>query len=333
MAGCIFDVTESRLAAQLAYTETEMAMLTLASMREAVIRTDVAGRVTYCNLATELVLGKSEADLLGLPIDEVCNVWDASDGQQKVSLSEQLFADHGPNALKNPLLQNTHLIRADGTRCAVEYSISPLHLPDGAVAGALIMLHDVSEFRRQTARLEYRAHYDGLTKLLNRHGFEQRLLQLSEDGMDPDAEHAVMFIDLDHFKPVNDTYGHSAGDAFLLCISDVLEKSLRRTDIVARLGGDEFVVVLPHCPAAHATRIAENIRRAISNIAFEYEGHPIRASSSIGLVCGLMHRAVIADILKTADAACYMAKHQGRNRVYHLSLPDELPVRQGLELM
>lgn len=163
------------------------------------------------------------------------------------------------------------------------------------------------------ARLSHSAHHDDLTGLPNRRLFEESLGR-ALDGSS--TRHALMFIDLDQFKAVNDNGGHAAGDELLRRVSRDLGKAIRGTDLLARLGGDEFGIVLPHCAPEDALRIAMRLREITEAIDFVWNGHRYAISASVGVVHLGEHSYTLQEALRAADIACYMAKEKGRNRVH-----------------
>jgi len=198
------------------------------------------------------------------------------------------------------------------------------------VLGAVLVFRDVSDQRRMAREMSYRATHDALTGLPNRREFERRVsLALGQRRMPP-ASHAVLYLDLDEFKLVNDTCGHAAGDELLRQMSALLRPRLREGDTLARLGGDEFGVLLEHCAPAAALRIAESLRKTIGDFHFVWKQRPFKVGVSIGLVNLADGTRTLAQVLSAADAACYMAKEKGRNRVQLWSSEsDELTLRRG----
>ena len=189
-----------------------------------------------------------------------------------------------------------------------------------AVPMWLIVASDVSEQRRMTERLSYQASHDSLTKLLNRREFEARLGQ----GLASHAPHegALLFIDLDQFKLINDTSGHRAGDELLVQLAAMMREKLRPNDILARLGGDEFGVLLTGVRHVEtAVHAAERLRRSLESYAFTWDQRTYNVSASIGAVM-LEDASTLKELFAHADAACYMAKEAGRNRVHFYSEDD-----------
>ncbi|QGZ54116.1 EAL domain-containing protein [Paraburkholderia acidiphila] len=326
MVGCLFDITELRTAEAKAYTERELAEVTLASIGEAVIRTDENARVTYCNAVAERMLGRAAADMLAQPFDAICDLRNDAHEAQRFEI---LINSRATGATDNTGGATLHVMRPNGSRLAVDYSVSKLRDVQRRVIGTVIVLYDVSALREHAARLAYQATHDELTDIYNRREFERRLAALLDDGgsaqpgQPGQPGHAVMFLDLDQFKVVNDTCGHSTGDELIRQVCRVLKSELRGEDIIARLGGDEFGVVLPHCTAAHASMLAENLRAGIAAIRFTGAGRIVQTSVSIGLVGDAAGLLSVKEVMKAADVACYMAKKKGRNRVHRFRYDDE----------
>jgi|GEM_PF-383716 len=164
--------------------------------------------------------------------------------------------------------------------------------------------------------LEQLTYRDVLTGIFNRRAFESHVIQALESARNENTCHALCYMDLDQFKVVNDTCGHIAGDELLKQIAARLQLALREADILARLGGDEFGVLLAGCSMAKAEEIAENLRQAIKHLRFVWENKVFDIGVSIGLVAITDEASCLADVLKAADAACYMAKDLGRNHIH-----------------
>ncbi len=286
------------------FAEKELVQVTLGSIADAVITTDRDQRVSYSNCNAEQMLGMTGADMLGRPLDEVC----------------RLEGEGGA----------LHVLATDGSLLPVDRSVAPIHAPDGTAIGQVIVLHDASEARRHAAQLSYQATHDELTDILNRREFERRLRELlSALRQGSGGEHAVLYLDLDRFKIVNDTSGHAAGDELIKQVSQLLQSTLRERDIVGRLGGDEFGIMLTQCSHEDALRVAEKVRKAVVDLHFAWGVRSYRIGVSIGLVLLDSRSSSLKEVMKAADAACYMAKEKGRNRIHLYSDDDaELSVRQ-----
>ena len=188
----------------------------------------------------------------------------------------------------------------------------------------------MTDSRRLATELSWHASHDQLTGLSNRFSFEQQLQKALHDSAERGAQHALLYLDLDQFKVVNDTCGHGAGDLLLQRIAKLLQAHIRGTDVIARLGGDEFGALLNDCPLDQALRIANEMREEIQDLRFVWGDKSFTVGASIGLVPITAHSGTKADVQSAADVACYAAKEKGRNRV-HIYRPDdsELDLRKG----
>ncbi|QCP52838.1 EAL domain-containing protein [Trinickia violacea] len=321
MVGCLFDVSDRRRAEADAQSERELAEVTLASIGDAVVRTDDQGRVTYCNKVAERMLGRTAADMWMKTFDSVCALADGATCECVPTGIDRLRPRE--DAPDTELPRNLCIVRPDGHTLAVDYSVATMRDAEGHALGTVMVLHDVSAERKHAAELAYQATHDELTDLFNRREFERRLSRLLEPGAGGHAEHAVMFLDLDQFKVVNDTSGHAAGDELIKHVGATLKSCLRSSDILARLGGDEFGIVLPHCTIAKALQIADNLRQAVADIHLPWVERVLTTGVSIGVVGVGANLTSSKEVMKAADVACYMAKEKGRNRVHHFRFDDQ----------
>ncbi|HNC69959.1 MAG TPA: diguanylate cyclase, partial [Pseudomonadales bacterium] len=207
------------------------------------------------------------------------------------------------------------LWRADGTTLSVEYSSHPLRVGD-KILGAVLVFRDVTEAQARATRLAWQASHDALTGLVNRREFEIRLANAIDSARSKGDAHALCYLDLDHFKAVNDNCGHAAGDELLRHVSQLLHQRLRQRDTLARLGGDEFGVLLEHCPVGKAVEIARELCAVVRELRFTWEGHEFRIGASIGVAPIDSSVRDVATLMSAADAACYAAKAAGRGRVH-----------------
>lgn len=202
-------------------------------------------------------------------------------------------------------------------------SISPVKNQLGEVINFVEIQDDITEARILSDKLYYQEIHDSLTGLINRQEFENRLQKVLQKTQSDQSEHALFYLDLDQFKIINDTCGHVAGDELLCQLSTLLKGSIRKCDTLARLGGDEFGVLMEYCPLDKAEKMAHEQRQLIENFNFAWKDQIFKIGVSIGLVPISGHSGHLSDILKDADAACYAAKDQGRNRVYVYDRNDE----------
>ena len=326
MAGAISDITDRKLAAAELHAEKERAQVTLASIADGVITTDTDGWVEYLNPVAESLTGWKVGAARGLPLQAVFRMVQESTGEPALNPIETVLREE--RTIEVPATMQ--LVRNDGTEIPVVHSAAPIRGRDGNISGVVLILHDVSNERQYAAKLSYQASHDSLTGLINRTEFEKRLGLALKSAAQMGRHHAVMYMDLDQFKIVNDTCGHAAGDQLMRQVAALLQRRLREGDTLARLGGDEFGVLLESCPPDHSARIAETLRQTMEELQFMWEGRSFTFSVSIGLVNVEDGLFTLADVMRAADAACYIAKDKGRNRVQVYRRGDtELSMRQG----
>lgn len=208
------------------------------------------------------------------------------------------------------------LERPDRRRIYVSDSAAPIRSAQGRIVGAVVVFRDVSEQHRLSQAVSYQASHDPLTGALNRSEFERRLELMLEHAQQDDRHHALCYLDLDAFKAVNDTCGHSADDELLRQLTSLLRARLRDRDSLARLGGDEFGVLLGGCGIEEAAVIADQLRIRVQQFRFAWQEQSFALGVSIGVVPITAQSGDIASLLSQADGACYIAKEHGRNRVY-----------------
>ncbi len=293
--------------------------MTLHSIAEGVIATDEFGHVETVNPVAEALTGWTVAEAAGRPLEEVFTIVDEANRRVRLNPVAPLLRE-GRNV---ELSGNTILVRRDGREIAVDTSTAPIRDRDGATIGAVLVFSDVTDDRRTAAQLSHQARHDPLTGLANRREFEHRLEHALESAAEGDRRHAVLYLDLDQFKEVNDTSGHAAGDELLREISVLLQHKLRQGDTLARLGGDEFGVLLENCAPDHAGRIAESLRNAVAHMQFTSTGRSFKLGVSIGVVPISDGKLSVPQILGAADASCYKAKRSGRDRVHFYNAQEE----------
>ncbi len=222
------------------------------------------------------------------------------------------------------------LVSREGARIEIQDSAAPIRDRDGSIIGAVVVFHDVSQLQSMARRMAFLASHDPLTGLLNRREFEERLKEILESARSQGLQHALLYLDLDQFKIVNDTCGHIAGDELLKQLAHHLAREIRSSDTLARLGGDEFGIILERCSVEKARRIADGLRQFIKDFRFVWQHRSFEIGVSIGLVPIGADAGSLTDVLAAADSACYVAKDEGRNRI-HLYQPDDtaLAQRQG----
>ena len=312
LLGVEVDITERKLYEEALFREKESAQITLRSIGDGVVTTDADGVVEYVNPVAEELTGWKVDDASGKPIDEIFKG----------------FHEETCEPLENPLslsirrnrsiksVRPTLLIRRDGNELYIESTASPIRDGKGDVTGGVLVFHDVSEARELNRRLSYHASHDILTGLVNRREFENRLERALKSARARETSYALCYLDLDQFKIVNDSCGHSAGDALLGQLGALLKSKIRWRDTLARLGGDEFGVLLESCNLEEALQTAEILRVAIGEFKFMWDDRSFRLGVSIGVVPITADNEDVAALLSAADSACAAAKEAGRNRIH-----------------
>ncbi|MEM1402577.1 MAG: EAL domain-containing protein [Pseudomonadota bacterium] len=325
--GAFQDITERRALLQSVSEGRELHRVTLESIGDGVITTDPYGRITWLNPVAERLTGWSPDIARGLSVNDVYHLVTEGTREPVENPISRCLVDQ--RVVKNS--SDTMLLARNGTEHGIEDSAAPIINDEGDLLGAVMVFHDVTEQRRLSGEMRYRARHDSLTGLSNRAEFESRLEQLLLEAASTGSEHGVLYIDLDQFKVVNDTCGHAIGDKLLQKVASILAGSVRSVDTVARLGGDEFGMILERCPARQTARVAEQVCQQIRDFRFVHEEHRFRVGSSIGLV--QMHGgwADVSSVLQAADTACYAAKEAGRDRVHIYADADEAIVNQRSE--
>ncbi len=308
----------------------QQAQYTLESIGEGVITTDTHGVIDYMNAAAEQLTGASRAAAVGKRFADIVRLVDADDRRDLGDPVSRSLMDRRRVSIGRRGL----LISADGEReLSVELTASPILTPGKEdAAGAVVIMHDVTEIRGLTQKMSYQAAHDPLTGLINRREFERRLEQSLANMGDDSMAHVLCYLDLDRFKAVNDSCGHLAGDNLLREIAGLLKEQVRESDFVARLGGDEFGMLLIRCPLDKARQIADDACRAVRDHRFVWQDKIFDLGVSIGLVEVGRESSSIKDLLAAADSACYVAKQQGRGKVHMYSAKDEAAARQRGEI-
>jgi diguanylate cyclase (GGDEF)-like protein/PAS domain S-box-containing protein len=290
------------------FVEKERAQVTLNSIGDAVICSDIAGNITFLNAAEERMAGWSWQEAADRPMAEFFRILDATSRDGTPNPIETAI---GQNRTVN-LPSNCILIRRDGLEIPIEGSVSPIHDREGQAAGAVTVFRDVSTARAMTLQMTHSAQHDFLTGLPNRMLLSDRLSQAIALARRTTKQVAVLFLDLDGFKHINDSLGHSIGDKLLQSIAKRLVDSVRASDTVSRQGGDEFVVLLQD--VQHSEDAATTARRILQTVA---KGHPVgehelHVTTSIGVSVYPEDGLDAETLIKNADTAMYRAKENGR---------------------
>ena len=302
MVGVCEDVT-----AEVRAREAEsMLALIVESSNDAIYSITGEGRVASWNPAAERMLGYSAVEALGRPASSLLAHHGAEDHERMMAaaLAGERIAPF-----------ETTLLRSD--RCVVEVSLSlsPLRSPAGdMVEGIAVIARDNTERKRLERRLRHLAEHDGLTGLTNRRRFDEELARAMANALRFDEGSALLLIDIDDFKYVNDTLGHAAGDELLRSVASMLQRRVRATDVLARVGGDEFALLLPRAGADEARRVAADLVQAARDHALMLGGGFVRVTVSVGAVAFDATSGGGENVLGAADRAMYAAKAQGRDR-------------------
>ena len=321
--GTLTDITGRKRAETAVFQAKERAQVTLQSIGDAVITTDSEGRIDYMNPVAESLTGWESREAQTKLIGDVLTIVDEATRESRDSSLMRCLREG--RALG--LTEHTVLVNRRGQEFAIQESAAPIRDRAGNLVGAVVVFHDVSKERRLYRALHYQASHDALTGLMNRREFENRLTAAVENArQDSGARHALLYLDLDQFKLVNDTCGHPAGDQLLKQITGVLQSRVRGGDKLARLGGDEFGILLQGCALDQAMRIGEGLRQAIRDFRFIWQDGALELGVSIGIVEITGATPTVASVMSAADVACYSAKDLGRNRV-QVYKPDDVPER------
>jgi diguanylate cyclase (GGDEF)-like protein/PAS domain S-box-containing protein len=310
--GTIANITERKRAEQAIFAEKERAQVTLQSIGDAVISTDAEGRIEYINPVAESLTAWSLAEARGRPIGEVLNLVNEI---TREPIENPLVGALGRGVSSTPA-DHSVLITRSGQEVAIQESAAPICDRQGRVIGAVIVFHDVTKERRLKRALSYQASHDALTGLINRREFDNRLHAAVLNAQRGEGAYALLYIDLDQFKIVNDTCGHQAGDRLLRDVTGLLQGRVRASDTIARLGGDEFGVLLEDCTPEQSARVADDVRQSIKDYRFIWGSTTLSVGASVGVVQIGADTESVAAIMSAADIACYAAKDEGRNRVH-----------------
>ncbi len=283
------------------------------SMPVAMALIDREGRHVALNQALASLSGLKAAELIGRKVEDL-----SSESGENIRRDFRCF-DAGMEVPDHELVLGlrTYLV-----------SVRPVRGPAGHAVGEMVALTDITrrkeveaELQEANRRLEYLASRDQLTGLLNARTFYEVCDQIIKAALRDNAPFSVLFVDLDHFKGVNDAYGHEAGDLVLRTAAEALRLTMRESDVLGRVGGEEFAAFLPETGLDGALVLAEKVRAAVESLEIPYRGAALRVTASVGVSARMRHHKSIADIQRDADHAMYHAKKEGRNRVSFLAMP------------
>jgi diguanylate cyclase (GGDEF)-like protein/PAS domain S-box-containing protein len=312
--------------------QNEVAKLTLDAIEEAVLRTDINGDITYLNRMAERLTGWFRREALGRPIANVLRITKGDSTSTNGEALDILISEDG-TAMPATNCTTCVLVGRDGVELGIEKTVTPIRDQDGVLTGSVVAFHDVSAARAQSLEMSRLAQHDSLTGLPNRVLFNDRLKQAISLAMRQDKQLAVMFVDLDQFKKINDSLGHAVGDKLLQSVAGRLVDCVRRTDTVSRLGGDEFVVLLSQ--VEHEEDVAVSARKILRTLAAPHpvDNKNLDISVSIGVSTYPSDGPDAENLMDKADTAMYEAKKQGRNnyQFFRRDMQVRLLDRQSLE--
>ncbi len=309
---------ERNLAVSETMLEKERAQITLHSIGDGLITTDCNGCIDYMNPVAESLTGWRYHQSMGMSMEAILHLEDEVTGHVIPDPAHRCLSE---KRIIAPKTDNV-LISRNGDRFSIQGTAAPMLDAKGNSIGVVLVFKDVTDSRRMQKMMAHQATHDPLTGLVNRSEFEARLTKAIENVQEFKKDHALLFLDLDQFKIVNDTAGHVAGDGLLKQISSLLASQLRGRDTLGRLGGDEFSILLENCPLSKARRVANILIDAIQEYRFIWEDKAYQIGVSIGVVMITTNVNDKTELLSWADQACYMAKDLGRNQAYVFSEKD-----------
>ncbi|MBZ0096635.1 MAG: EAL domain-containing protein [Sulfuricella sp.] len=311
---------------QALFSEKEKVQVTLSSIGDAVITTDIQGRIEYLNPVAEQLFAMQLGEARSKQLAELGTLL-FEDSRQPAN---ELVAHCLREERLSPSFRTLILVGSDGREIYIEPNAAPIRGHDGQVFGIALVFRDVSQTRELTQQLSYQSTHDALTGLFNRHEFEYQVKQAIRDAQVSGREHSLLHMDVDQFKVINDTCGHVAGDELLKRYTAQLSELLRQGDVLARAGGDEFGLLLENCSVQQALHIAGKIQEMTQHFRFVWGGNTFSIGISIGLIGIDRESESVMYVMGRVDAACHMAKEVGRNNIYvHDEEDQALHARHG----
>jgi diguanylate cyclase (GGDEF)-like protein/PAS domain S-box-containing protein len=314
--------------AQHADQQSNFLHMTLQSIVDGVITTSIDGNIKSMNPMAEQLTGWSESEAIGKPLLQVMHALDENSHKR---IYDPIANIEHKSVLDEPvgatLIQNNSNIETP-----VEYVVAPMRDHEDSIAGIVIIIHDESVQRSLNRQLTFQATHDALTGLINRYEFERRLKNVLSVHTVHESVNTLCYIDLDQFKLVNDTCGHTAGDDLLKKITLLLQDTLGDVGTLARLGGDEFGLLLENTDIHKAQSIANRVLDVIKNFHFNWNENTFTIGASIGIAPIAINAISCEEILSNADSACYLAKENGRNRTQVYTEEDDNLLTQQREM-
>lgn len=312
--------------------ERESALVTLRAIGDAVITTNSDGVITYANPSSEVILSVKSQELIGKPIGNVVKFSQFDNQDTNSSSADYSLHDliGSSNKLRLPELQ---IYNSGNDLVTVSSTLSPMRGDNSSNGGYVLVMRDVTAERELTRELEFLATHDSLTEIANRYYFEKLFKTLIESSLSHGEQHAICYIDLDQFKTINDTCGHSAGDQLLRRVSSDLQTITRREDVLARLGGDEFGLLMTNCDEESAITLAKRIYEYFQTMYFQHNDDVFAVRASIGFVHISGQFESTEEVMAAADLACYSAKDRGRNELYIFNQDNDETADRRSEMM
>ncbi|KJS00853.1 MAG: diguanylate cyclase [Desulfobulbaceae bacterium BRH_c16a] len=291
------------------FIEKTRAGITLNSISDAVIGTDMEGNVDYLNIAAEIMTGWTRGDAHGHPISEVMQIMNGGTREPERNPIYLVLQQNEPMKLA----AGTILIRRDGREAAIEDSAAPIHDWDGKIVGAVIVFHDITASQSMAIKMSHLAQHDFLTNLPNRMLLNDRIEQAIILAQRNSTHLALLFLDLDNFKHINDSLGHVIGDKLLQSVAQTLSACVRGSDTVSRQGGDEFVILVS--ASKHVEDAALTAMKVLAALTVPHliARHELHVTTSIGISIYPEDGLDAETLIKNADTAMYHAKEKGRN--------------------
>jgi diguanylate cyclase (GGDEF)-like protein/PAS domain S-box-containing protein len=281
----------------------------LHSINDAIVATGTDMTVSFMNSVAEEISGWSESSAKGKPLGSVISILD-------LRTQKELLAEWTPGADEKPFFFSEALVKnAQGRSILVDGSITRIHEKENSSEGYLMTLRDITEMRRMSETINYQASHDSLTGLSNREEFSFKLSEILGSLKTSSDRHALVVIDIDRFKVINDTCGAMAGDDLLRQIASHIQSNISRKDISARIGGDEFAIILKDCEPDDSINVAKRLKDAVESRKFVWQTSAYPVTLSIGIVPLSQESDSIHAVLASADDACHLSKEEGGNRV------------------
>ena len=304
----------SRLAA-----ERDGYVATLDAINDAIIRTDKLGKIIAVNHACTHLFDCQKSELLNQDYDLCQRAIEAP--EEHVDFHDILDKLNQPKP-RAKLYKSIFHVDMNNHLLAIERQVTPIYQQDEFV-GTVVVLRDVTKAEKLRKRLRFQANHDNVTKLFNRYKFDQRLTDAWHDAQDCQHQHALIQIDMDRFKLINDNAGHAAGDQLLRDVAKLLKTNVRTTDVCARIGGDEFSILLYHVSIEAVQQIMDNLNLAFKQLPFTFAGQVFDIGASIGATLINAESPPLAEVKRQADSACFIAKNKGINCNQQFNLLDD----------